>query len=345
MPRNHCRVNQTSTDLIQTWRGNCDIQILIYDSDPDNFDLKEISKVTDYVVAYSCKGNTTHREEIDTNKKLILAMDESTYDEGELRRVCKQVMNKAASSRLISKAEASVLLANLSLTTCSDYIEAVSITDSINMCAGEGQTRTKSFLDQYRLRPSHQYDLSLHQFYKVFRQTKQGKKPAIPHYIGVSGEPVFPVTEAYAQHVLVVYKPWNTQYPKQSSWKSDFERFINSKACPLSPRLAYDRVVQRYNDGLRFVDPKCSSVDHSVNPVGEEDTTLLRLIGLPGNDDGTGSMELTGLDRGMHFNWSHPPLVRYSFLAIFRAARTNRCDLLTIISLPLFGRPCYTLTI
>ena len=84
MPRNHCRVNQTSTNLIQTWRGNCDIQILIYDSDPDNFDLKEISKVTDYVVAYSCKGNTTHREEIDTNKKLILAMDESTYDEGEL---------------------------------------------------------------------------------------------------------------------------------------------------------------------------------------------------------------------------------------------------------------------
>ena len=29
MPRNHPRVNQTSLDLIQTWRGNCDIQIMI----------------------------------------------------------------------------------------------------------------------------------------------------------------------------------------------------------------------------------------------------------------------------------------------------------------------------
>ena len=124
MPRNHRRINQTSIDLIQTWRGNCDIQILIYDSDPDNFDLKEISKVTDYVVAYSCKGNATLREEVDMNKKLILATEESTYDEAELRRVCKQVMNKAAASRLIPKAEASVLVANLSLSTCSDYIES-----------------------------------------------------------------------------------------------------------------------------------------------------------------------------------------------------------------------------
>ena len=71
MPRNHARVNQTSLDLIQTWRGNCDIQIMIYESNPDNFNLREISKVTDYTVAYSCKGNATLREEIDNNQKLI----------------------------------------------------------------------------------------------------------------------------------------------------------------------------------------------------------------------------------------------------------------------------------
>ena len=310
MPRNHSRINQTSIDLIQTWRGNCDIQILIYDSDPDNFDLKETSKVTDYVVAYSCKGNATLREEVDMNKKLILATEESTYDEAELRRVCKQVMNKAAASRLIPKAEASVLVANLSLSTCSDYIESVSISESINICAKEGQTRGKSFLDQYRNRPVYQYDLSLHQFYKVYRESKQGKKPAIPHYIGVKGEPVYPVTEAYAKHVLVVYRPWHKDYPKQSSWKSDFEVFINSKECPPTARLAYDRVVQRFHDGMKFADPKSSTVDHSANPIAEEDATLLRLIGLPGNNDETGTIELSGLDKGLNFNWSKPPLVR-----------------------------------
>ena len=223
--------------MIQTWRGNCDIQILIYDSDPDNFDLREISKVTDYVIAYSCKGNATLREEVDMNKKLILATEESTYDEAELRGVCKKVLNKAAASRLIPKAEASVLVANLSLSTCSDYIESVSISESINICAKEGQSRGKSFLDTYRNRPVYQYDLSLHQFYKVYRASKQGKKPAIPHYIGVKGVPVYPVTEAYAKHVIVVYKPWHKNYPNQPSFKPDFELFINSKDCPPSARL------------------------------------------------------------------------------------------------------------
>ena len=83
MPRNHSRINQMSSLLIQTWRANCDIQILIYESNPDDPDLKEISKVTDYVVAYSCKGNSTWQEEIETNKNMILSMKESTSDNAE----------------------------------------------------------------------------------------------------------------------------------------------------------------------------------------------------------------------------------------------------------------------
>ena len=50
------------------FEGNCDIQIMIYESDPDNFDLRDISKVTDYVVAYSCKRNATLWEEIENNQ-------------------------------------------------------------------------------------------------------------------------------------------------------------------------------------------------------------------------------------------------------------------------------------
>ena len=45
--KNHSQINQMSTALIQTWRANCDIQILIYESNPDAPDLKEISRVTD----------------------------------------------------------------------------------------------------------------------------------------------------------------------------------------------------------------------------------------------------------------------------------------------------------
>ena len=59
MTRNNERLNQTSLHALQTWRANCDIQILIYDTDPKNPNPAEISRVTDYVVAYACKGNAT----------------------------------------------------------------------------------------------------------------------------------------------------------------------------------------------------------------------------------------------------------------------------------------------
>lgn len=73
MPRNHERLNQCSTQLLQSWRGNCDIQILVYNCDPKHPNINEIARVTDYVVAYSCKGNSTVKEEREQNRKLIMA--------------------------------------------------------------------------------------------------------------------------------------------------------------------------------------------------------------------------------------------------------------------------------
>ena len=71
MPRNHNRLNQTSMDLLQSWRGNCDAQVLVYDCDPKKPNIAEIARVTDYVVAYSCKGNCTFKEEREQMQKLI----------------------------------------------------------------------------------------------------------------------------------------------------------------------------------------------------------------------------------------------------------------------------------
>jgi hypothetical protein len=59
LKRNHPKFIQTSLHCVQSWRANCDISILIYESDPKNPDPNEIAKVTDYVVNYACKGNLT----------------------------------------------------------------------------------------------------------------------------------------------------------------------------------------------------------------------------------------------------------------------------------------------
>jgi hypothetical protein len=306
MPRNHPRINQTSLSLIKAWRGNCDVQILIYDSDPDAVDLREISKVTDYVVAYSCKGNATHREEVETTKRLILGMEESTCDENELKRVCKQVMNKASSSRLISKPEATVLLANLPLSTCSEYIETVSLSDSMRLT----KKKTPSLLDKYKHRPVWQDALSLHAFYMVYRKQTVGKEPSIPHFVGVGGVPDFPVSEGYARFVLIVYKPWRT-YPDQASWKEEFNIFITSPQCPRSCKLTYNRVVQRFYDGTRFAEPVATNSSATLNPISEQDAEAILLAGMGGSAETIlQSFDTLGLHKGLEYNWARPPLVR-----------------------------------
>ena len=54
---------QSSMIMLQSWRDNCDVKILIYDTDPKNPDLGEIIKVSDYILSYTCKGHLTIDEE------------------------------------------------------------------------------------------------------------------------------------------------------------------------------------------------------------------------------------------------------------------------------------------
>jgi hypothetical protein len=63
LKRNHTRILQTSLFCLQAWRANCDVSIMIYDSDPSCPDLNEIAEVTDYVVSYACKGNAAYKIE------------------------------------------------------------------------------------------------------------------------------------------------------------------------------------------------------------------------------------------------------------------------------------------
>ena len=65
-------VVQASMFLAQGWRANCDLQILLYDSNPDNPLPEDVGRVTDYIVAYQCKGNETYFQERKNMTDLIL---------------------------------------------------------------------------------------------------------------------------------------------------------------------------------------------------------------------------------------------------------------------------------
>jgi len=72
-PRNNARLNQTSIDMLQSWRANCNVQLLIYNCDPEQPSVNDIARVTDYVVGYACKGNTSSTEETQQIRHMIMA--------------------------------------------------------------------------------------------------------------------------------------------------------------------------------------------------------------------------------------------------------------------------------
>jgi hypothetical protein len=59
LKRNNNRLLQTSLYCLQAWCVNCDISVLMYESDPKHPNAKEIANVTDYVIGFACKGNAT----------------------------------------------------------------------------------------------------------------------------------------------------------------------------------------------------------------------------------------------------------------------------------------------
>ena len=53
-------------NLLQSWRENCDVKILLYETHPMHPmhpDIREIQNVAGYVVQYTCKGHLMLRQE------------------------------------------------------------------------------------------------------------------------------------------------------------------------------------------------------------------------------------------------------------------------------------------
>lgn len=62
---------QTPLNVLRGWRGNCDIKVLLYDCHDSEPTPEDIAEVTDYVVAYACKGNETLATERDTITAIV----------------------------------------------------------------------------------------------------------------------------------------------------------------------------------------------------------------------------------------------------------------------------------
>ena len=75
------------------------------------------------------------KEELAQTKNLVMFSDELTGCQRDVYRVCKHVLNKAGSSRLISRQEATVMLAGMPFTTNTESVENVSVSYSKSLRA------------------------------------------------------------------------------------------------------------------------------------------------------------------------------------------------------------------
>ena len=318
LPRNHRRIVATSQWLVQGWRANCDIQILLYEGDPSCPDPDEIARVTNYIVAYACKGNESLMEEMKQNKALIMGCEDVTGTTKELKKLARKLLNKTIKDKVISKQECMCHLAQLDLFSCSEIIETVSI-------SGEYRLNTTgafndSFLSRYANRDISKFsDMSLHQYFHYDKNIKPGReernlKYIIPHYVGARSTPTFPATEGYAKSVLILHEPWQKKFnenDKTRDYIKEFEKFLQCDSCLQGVKIGYARAKERSVKHTKYVEPVdkretifyesfSTEADESVQEI----VALARTLGISCNLEGQDDDEYYYGDNST--NWSEP---------------------------------------
>ena len=215
---------QTSTIALQSWRANCDIQILIYDSSPEKPNLEEIRRVSDYVVAYTTKVNQTTAEErrvcLDIAKA---AASEYSSEHEDITTVIKRILNSFNGKRIIPRQEVMVELDELPLILCSEKIQPINISGGCRIFyKPQYDGKGKSFLSHYANRKENYHHLNLLEYFYTIHNGDN----VIPFPLGRKTTPTYKkmydgkyvVHPEFKKTALILYKPWKL---------NECQRFLN----------------------------------------------------------------------------------------------------------------------
>ena len=199
---------------------------------------------------------------------------EVTSDVGDAQKLVKQILNRSTANRIISRQEAVVLLGGLDLVKCSEKIHCLNVGGGVKITS-DGSGGSHDFKQVHMRRKSELEDLSMHEFFHVKENLdvrRDSRNYKVPHWIGICGQPKYPVTDAYAKATITIYKPWRKSSDIDDrhgtrDWQSEFFDFIATDDCPKSVKMAYERVKRRYITKMTHYDPVAKEVDHSKNRV------------------------------------------------------------------------------
>jgi hypothetical protein len=311
MPWNNRFIVQASSFLCQGWQGNCDLQYLLYSSDGNEVDAADISRVTNYIVSYSCKGNETEIQEKGVLKSIILSAVTEHRDDRDVKKMACCVLNEASKSRVISKQEAICQLAGLDLFSCSEVVKTESLAGEYKI--GTGKEAQHTLLARYAKRDGNLHTMNLYDFFDHWYNSpsdrmKRSFKTKIPLFSGARCEPCYPATTAYARSVLLLYRPWHGRFvlnEDDNAFLPIFKRWIkNTELCPKVVRLEYKRAKR-----LKFVkEPTTKTADIDYDAMSDQaDSETKDLVDLVSTIFANGDVSdeaRSAYDFGLSHDWS-----------------------------------------
>ena len=277
LKRDENKMKQTSISMLQSWRANCDVALIVYDNDPVKLNAGDIARISGYVVSYATKGNKSYQSERDSIAALIenAGTDFVGDQKGEVLRLSRKIMNMFITSRVVSKAEACVELLSLDLYWCTESMRHVNLSsfrrlksqdesESDNVAAyalrkERINVSMNDFLIQLSAKKKIKIPTTSTDIYRI-RPLQPGLRPEIIIPTGLNGNPVFPVSSSYARTVLLLHKPWSKSNPLgfesggMVGLFPEFYQFLKSDLCPLNVRLDYASAKEKYDRGLRFLE-------------------------------------------------------------------------------------------
>ena len=231
--------------------------------------------------------------------------DEVSGGEYDVKRITRQLLNRAVAHRTIPKQECMVEVGQLDLVLCSEKIEPVSISGCYKL-----QEKTHyDIVSKYRRDIEARSTMSLAEYFGAVHQG--GPKIVIPHWIGGNSQPVYPVTDNYARSTLLIHRPWMGPHPPSSTSGSsvvvEFNKFIRSAQCPRSVLLAYTRVKDRFyskRDPEAVQSEECYD-NGDVAAMDDETRDILSIVRTTTTTSDP-TMDLGGykMDKGLNYDWS-----------------------------------------
>ena len=292
LKRNNARLKKTSTSMLESWRANCDVSVIIYATDPNDIVPADIARINGYITSYCTKGNLSYQEE-----KTSIASVISNYDycpvrseKSNMSAVLRKTMNSLLTSRIVSKPEASVELLGMDLYWCTESAKHINLTGLQQLL--KKKKKMTDPIQKYKHRHKSQLHLSFVEYMKVLEKTSnttnvtnqwlrkrdQKQKQRFIHAVGFNSSPVFPPRVHYAIATLVLHKKWDdkNRLEFESNEKSpitEFYEFLKSDRCPRSVKLQYEIAKHKFERKL-FGSCKEDRHNKDLGELDEETTAL-----------------------------------------------------------------------